>query len=348
MQRVTIHGRRRNIGLGSPPVVLFAHARQKAFDNKRLVHNGGDPLAEKRKAKAVLTFEEAARKVHIELSPTWKNPKDQAAFLNTLAKYTFPQFGNVLLPDVTSGDVRRAILSARAKAPGVAQKLTYRVSAVFKWGIAEGMRTDNPALAQTLALPKDKRKPQHRKALPYKEIAQCIEAVNQSRAWISTKLALQFLIITAARSGEVRNAKWEEINLDAGVWNIPAERMKMQRPHRVPLSGQAIIILHETEKLKDTSGLIFPSMRGKALSDMTLSKLVRELGFDAHVHGFRSSFRTWAQEQTIYPREVAEAALAHSVGDIVERSYARSDLFEKRAKMMNSWAIYLAARRGGP
>jgi len=165
--------------------------------------------------------------------------------------------------------------------------------------------------------------------------------------WPATKLALGFLILTASRSGEVRGALWSEIEIQGGetakvakaaIWNVPASRMKAKRSHRVPLSGRALEILHEAEALRGKSDLVFPSMRDKPLSDMTLSKLVRELGFDAHVHGFRTSFRTWAQEQTNFPREVAEAALAHVIKDKAEAAYARSDLFEKRHKMMESWA----------
>ncbi len=346
VQRVTIRGKRRELGLGSPPVVTLAEAREQALENKRLARAGGDPLAEKRRAKQVLTFAEAARKTHAELSPTWKNPKDRAAFLTTLETYIFPRFGTVALPDVTSADVRQAILAAREKAPGVAKKLIYRTSSVFKWGIAEGMCHNNPATTEALALPRETRKPQHRKSLPYSEVAGCIEAVQASGAQVATKLALEFLILTASRSGEVRMARWDEIDLDTATWTVPADRAKQKRPHRVPLSARAMEILAEAEALRDGSGLVFPSVRGKPLSDMTLSKLVKELGFDADVHGFRTSFRTWGQERTNYPREVQEAALAHKMGDAAEQAYARSDLFEKRRKMMENWARYLAYNTG--
>lgn len=346
VQRVTIRGKRRELGLGSPPVVTLAEAREQALENKRLARAGGDPLAEKQRAKQVLTFAEAAKKTHAELSPTWKNPKDRAAFLTTLETYIYPRFGNVALPDVTSADVRQAILAVREKAPGVAKKLIYRVSFVFKWGIAEGMCQNNPATSEALALPRETRKPQHRKSLPYAEVSDCIEAVKASGAQPATKLALEFLILTACRSGEVRMARWDEIDLDAATWIVPEDRAKQKRPHRVPLSVRALEILTEAEALRDGSGFVFPSLRGKPLSDMTLSKLVKELGFDADVHGFRTSFRTWGQERTNFPREVQEAALAHKMGDAAERAYARSDVFAKRAKMMESWAGFLACDSG--
>jgi integrase len=356
VQRLTIRGKRRELGLGAPPVVTLAEAREQALENKRQARAGSDPLAAKRKARAVLTFEEAARKAHKENAGTLKNPKDRAAYLKSLETYIFPQFGAVALPEVTSADVRRAILLAREKAPGVARKLIYRVSAVFKWGIAEGMCTGNPATGEALALPRMDRTPQHRKALPYGEVAGCIEAVKESGAGASTKLALEFLILTATRSGETREARWEEFDFHGAdgatratraTWIIPKERIKMKRDHRVPLSGRALEILRQAEALADGSGFVFPGYKkGKPLSDMTPSKLVKELGFEADVHGFRTSFRTWAQEQTNFPREVAEAALAHKVGDAAEQAYARSDLFEKRRKMMEAWAAYLAVRRG--
>lgn len=355
VQRLTLRCKRRELGLGSPLVVSLAQAREAALENKRLAYAGGDPLAERRKAKAVLTFEEAARAAHIELSPTWKNSKDSAAFIKTLETYIFPCFGLIPLGEVTSADIRRAIIVAREKAPEVAKKLIYRVSSVFKWSIAEGRCIDNPATAQSLALPRENRTVQHRKALPYAQVAGCIDTVRASRAWPATKLAIEFAILTAVRSVEIRAARWCEIDFhgaqnaaqsESATWEISAERMKTKRAHRVPLSRRAVEILTEAEAMADGSGLVFPSMRGKTLSDATLSKLVRELGFDATVHGFRTSFRTWAQEQTNFPREVAEMALAHKVGNAVEAAYARSDLFEKRRKMMESWAGYLQVRRG--
>lgn len=267
VQRLSIRGKRRDMGLGAFPLVTLAEAREQALENKRLARAGGDPLAEKRMARAVLNFEEAARATHSEIAHTWKNPKDRAAYLKSLETYVFPQFGSVPLPDVTSADVRRAILLARAKAPGVARKLVYRVSSVFKWGIAEGMCTGNPATSDALALPKIERTVQHRKALPYAEVAGCIETVKASGAGTTTKLALEFLILTATRSGETREARWDEVYLHeadgatGATWIIPKERIKMKRSHRVPLSGRALEILREAEALADGSGLVFPGTK---------------------------------------------------------------------------------------
>ena len=347
VQRVTIRGKRRELGLGGYPLVKLADARETALDNKRLIRAGRDPLAEKRKAKAAaITFEQAARNAHAELSPTWKNPKDRAAFLATMETYCFPRFGAMRVADVTSAEVRQAILAAREKVPEVARKLAFRAAAVFRWAIAEGLRVDNPATVDALALPKVERPPVHRKALPYSEVSGCIEAVRASRASAAAKLALEFLILTCSRSGEVRGARWDECDLVANVWTVPASRMKMKRAHRVPLCARSLEILTEAEQLIDGSGLVFPSVRGKSLSDMTLSKLVKELGFAADVHGFRTSFRTWAQERTNFPREVCEQALAHVTGDAAERAYARSDVLAQRRSLMEAWASYLATRSG--
>lgn len=345
IQRITIRGKRCELGLGSFPTVALADAREKAMANRKLARTGGDPLTEKRKARTMPTFAEAARKTHAELSPTWKNPKDRAAFLSSMETYIFPRFGNVAVCDVSSADVRQAILAARERAPGVARKLVYRTSHVFRWGIAEGLCNSNPATTESLALPRVQIEPKPRRALPYSEVSDCIRAVKASGALDATKLAVEFLILTACRSGEIRGARWDEIHLsakDGAMWKIPANRMKMNKSHRVPLSPRAVEILAEAKALDDGSVLIFPSMRGKPLSDMTLSKLIKELGFNADVHGFRTSFKTWAQERTNTSREVSEAALAHSIKDKAEAAYARSDLIEKRRKLMDGWASYLS------
>jgi len=299
----------------------------------------------KEEAARRLTFAQAAERTRDELAPTWRGKKEPQAFLSSLKTYAFPYFGNAYVADITSADIRRAVLACRAKVPNLSVKVQHRILSVFKWSIAEGLRETNPSTSEALALPKLERKQKNNRALPYSEVRDAIETVKSSRAWISTKLAIEFTILTAARSGEVRGASWDEIDLSNAVWTIPAKRMKMNREHRVPLSEQAISVLKDAEALCDGSGLVFPSARGKQLSDTTLSKLVKELGIKSTVHGFRSSFRTWAQEQTNVPGEVAEAALAHVKADKVEAAYARSDLFDKRRKLMESWAAYLELQR---
>ncbi|MBU3261726.1 integrase arm-type DNA-binding domain-containing protein [Roseovarius sp. PS-C2] len=355
VQRITIRGKRRDIGLGGAGYVSLAEARELALENKKLARAGGDPLQAKHEAQAVLTFAEAARKVHEIRKPTWRNKKHAAQFITTLESYAFPKIGPVRVGDITTADVLAVLQPIWLEKPETARRVRQRVGVVMKWAIAQGWRQDNPAENIGQALPKHETTKNHRKALPYAEVSECIGAVQASNAWPATKLALEFLILTAARSGEVRGALWEEIEFHGGdaatsatsaTWEIPASRMKAKKAHRVPLSGRALEILKEAEALRGASGLVFPSARDKPLSDMTLSKLVKEQGFDVHVHGFRTSFKTWAQEQTNFPNEVSEAALAHVVKDKAEAAYARSDMFEKRRKMMKSWAGHLEARGG--
>ena len=213
----------------------------------------------------------------------------------------------------------------------------------MKWAVAQGYRQDNPAGdAIGAALPKNGVAKKHHRALPHAEVRAAITTVRASRANWATVAAIEFLILTAARSGEVRNARWDEVDFDTATWTVPADRMKMQREHRVPLSRRALQILLEARKMADSSGLIFPSVTGRPLSDNTLSKLLREQGVEAVVHGFRSSFRDWCAERSNAPREVCELALAHVNADRVEAAYMRSDLFERRRTLMQSWADYIS------
>ena len=195
-------------------------------------------------------------------------------------------------------------------------------------------------------MPRNSKAVEHYAAVSHAEVANAIVVIRASSATISTKLALEFLILTACRSGEVRGAKWSEIDLDNNMWTVPADRTKTGKPHRVPLSTRGGSVLREAEKITDESGLVFPSARGRMMTDSTMSKLMRENAVGGTPHGFRSSFRTWAGEVTNTPREVAEAALGHVVGG-VEGAYARGDLFDKRRNLMETWANYLTASEGG-
>ncbi len=209
-------------------------------------------------------------------------------------------------------------------------------------GVAQGYREDNPAGdAIGAALPKTGVRTRHQPALPYPEVRGAMERVRASRAYPSTVLGFEFLVLTACRSGEVRGARWEEMDLEAREWRIPPERMKTNRIHRVPLSTGALAVLREARSLVDDSELVFPSVRGRALSDATISKMVRELGIGAVPHGFRSSFRDWAAECSDAPREVCELALAHVNSDRVEAAYRRSGLFERRRELMEDWSAFL-------
>ncbi|MGR3513176.1 MAG: tyrosine-type recombinase/integrase [Paracoccaceae bacterium] len=348
VQRIVIREKRRELGLGNLSLVTLSEAREQALENRKLARSGGDPLQERRQSKAVLSFEEASRKVHDLHLPTWRNQKHAKQFISTLETYAFPTMGKLKVNDVTTADVLQVLTPIWIEKPETAARVRQRIGTVMKWAVARGWRQDNPAESIAQALPKrDKTKKQHRKALHYTEVGSCIGAVRASKAGVSTKLALEFLILTASRSGEAREARWSEINLDTGingaVWTLPDSRMKTKRAHRVPLCDRAVEILAEAAALSENTGFVFPGTKpGKPLSDMTLLKLVRELGFNAHVHGFRTSFRTWAQERTNFPREVAEAALAHSIKNEAEAAYARSDMFEKRRGLMEAWSRYIS------
>ncbi len=354
VQRIVVRGKRCELGLGNPSLVSLAEAREAALCNRKLARAGGDPLQARKEADAVLTFEEAARKVHALHLPTWRNPKHAAQFLTTLETYTFPRMGKLRVADVATSDVLAVLSPIWTDKPETAARVRQRIGMVMKWAVAQGWRQDNPAESIAQALPKrDRSLIEHRKALTYAQVAECLAAVQASGAGRSTKLAFEFLVLTATRSGEARGATWSEIDLGTpatpgrpatpAVWTIPASRMKAKREHRVPLSPRVVEILRQAKALGDGAGLVFPGTKsGKSLSDMTLSKLVKELHFDADIHGFRTSFRTWAQERTNFPREVAEAALAHTIRDKAEAAYARSDVFEIRRKMMKDWASYIA------
>jgi integrase len=342
VQRIVIRGKRTEIGLGSASLVSLAEARAIAVQNRKEARQGGDPLRAKHEASAVLTFEDAARKVHEIHLPTWRNAKHGAQFISTLETYAFPRLGSLKVSEVSTADVLAVLQPIWLEKSETARRVRQRIGTVMKWAVAKGWRQDNPADAIGQALPKQDRTPTHRKALPYQEVAGFLDTLRASNAGNFTKLALELVILTASRSGEVRLADWSEIDLDAGIWTRPAERMKAKKEHRVPLSPRAIEILNEARALGSGIGLVFPGTRpGKPLSDMTLTKLVRELGYDAHVHGFRTSFKTWSQERTNVPGEVSEAALAHAIKDKSEAAYARSDLFEKRRKQMDSWEGFI-------
>lgn len=344
VQRLMIHGKRRDIGLGSASLVSLSEARERALEQRKVARAGDDPIALKRRSTGILTLEEAARKVHDLSRPTWRNEKHGDQWINTMTTYAFPALGSKRIDQISTSDVLAAISSIWNEKPETARRVKQRLSTVFKWAMANGWRTDNPAETITKALPKhDRSKTEHRKALPYDQVGGAIAKIRNSDAGITTKLAFEFLVLTATRSSETREAVWSEFDLEKGVWTIPAARMKAKKPHRVPLSTRCLAILAEAKSLKrDTDDLVFPGTKDtKPLSDMTLSKLMKDLKIAAVPHGFRSSFRDWAGETTAHPREVIEFALAHVIKDKAEAAYARSDLFDKRRTLMTDWAGYL-------
>jgi integrase len=306
-----------------------------------MVADGEDPRI---KAVKTLTFAQAMEATIEVLRPGWKGPKTEAQMRNQLEQYALPHIGPKPIDAICSADVLMFLAPLALEKPATAGKLKSALGQVFKWSIAQGLRTDNPANQDiNAALPKLSTR-EHRRALEHKDVSQAVKVVRDSNAWMGTKLALEFLILTAGRSGEIRLAEWREIDTEARTWTIPAGRMKSDRPHRVPLSARALAVLQEARPLADDSGLIFPSSTGKALSDSTLSKLIRENGIQAVPHGFRSSFRDWCADSGI-DRQTAETALAHSVGDATEVAYLRSDLLEQRQSLMQQWADSLGLVR---
>jgi integrase len=343
LQRYTFNGRRREVGLGSAKIVSVANARKTAHQNLMLVSEGIDPIEDKKQNSLIPTFEVAAREVYEANRPTWRNAKHAAQFITTLETYAFPTIGSMSVKDINSSHILSVLSPIWVKKSETAKRLRQRLSTVFKYSVAQQWRNDDPANnAIVEALPNHKKKVMHRKSLSYNDIAGFLETISGSSAGVNTKLGLEFLILTAARSGEVRNAHWNEI--EGSMWTIPAERMKAGVAHRVPLPARCMEILEEAKEINQGSGFIFEGTRfGKPLSENTFNKLMKELGVEVHAHGFRTSFRTWTQEKTNFPREIAEAALAHSLKDKAEAAYARSDLLEKRAAMMESWAQFISS-----
>ena len=342
-QRITLDGRPRNLGLGTWPHVSLAEARQKCVLN--LVARQRGELVAGRK-QTVPTFKEAVERVIAVHRTGWKDgSRSEGDWRASLRDYAMPRFGGRPVNRINTADVMAVLLPIWNEKRETAQRVRRRISAVMRWAVAQGYRNDNPAGdAIGAALPKNEVRPRHHRALPYPKVAGAIATVRGSGAFPATVLAFEFLVLTACRSAEVRGARWDEIDTQARVWRIPPERMKTNREHRVPLSSGALAVLREARSRADSSGLVFPSARGRPLSQVAITRMVRDLDIGAVPHGFRSSFRDWAAERTEVPREVCELALAHVNRDRVEAAYRRSDLFERRRALMEQWATFLAGR----
>ena len=341
LQRLTIEGKRVDIGLGSTKWTTPSEARAKAHANRKIARNGGDP---RRNPAAVPTFAEGIEAVLTLQRPNWRDGgKSEKQWRASLDTYAGPLMDK-RVSAVTAHDVLAVVGPIWNDRRETARRVLQRVGAVLKWAVAGGHRDSTPIEAVRAALPKNGHKQRHHRALPHAEVRGALETIRGSQAWPATRLALEFVVLTAARSGEVRGMRWEEVDTEAATWTIPADRIKAGREHRVPLSGAALAVLTGAHELSGSEGLVFPSARGKALSDATLGKLMRDRGIDAVPHGFRSSFRDWCGETGI-AREVAEACLAHVVKDRAEAAYARSDLLDRRAEVMDRWARYVTGKR---
>ena len=347
VQRITVDGRRRDIGLGGFPTVSLAQARKRASDNREAIGNGRDPVAEKRRPSTP-TFSETAYAVHEANIPRWRNGSHTSAWIQTLQRHAFPKVGNKHIDKIGRTDVLNVLTPIWSTRPETARRVRQRMRTIFRWAMANELIETNPAgEAIDGALPSMPKVKAHLRALPYREVGSALKTVDASQTSLASKHCLKFLVLTAARSGEARGATYDEIDLKGATWTIPGSRMKAGVEHRVPLSDQALDVLLVAHQLEDGSGLCFPSplRPGRMLSDMTLTKILRSTGLadQGTVHGFRTSFKTWTMEQTDTPWAVGEAALAHQLGGSVEQAYARSDLFDRRRTLMQQWADYLTA-----
>ena len=366
LQRLTIGGRRRELGLGSPPVVTLAMARDMAIENRRCAVRGGDPLAEKRAAKAKaspMTFAEAVEEYAKIKLAEFKSEKHRKQWRSALDRMIIPTLGPMPVAQIETADVLRALEQHWRERTASAKKVRGAVEAVLDWATVSGHRRgDNPArwrgnLAQILPSPNKIAKAVHHPAVAPGDLATWWAALARREGMAAE--ALRFLTLTSARSGEVRGATWEEIDLDAAIWTISGERMKAGRPHRVPLPPAAVDLLRALPRLHGTD-LVFFAARGGQLSDMAIGQLMRRMqaaeekagragfvdaqtGKPAVAHGLRSSFRQWCAERG-YDRDLAEIALAHAVGSEVERAYQRSDMLDRRRALLADWAQVLAGK----
>ena len=348
-----VTGKRRNAGLGSYPEVNIAEAGKRASAMRLELGDGRDPLEEKTKIEErpkIPTFEEAARTLHKDLLAGWKNPKHGQQWINTLIEYVFPKLGGMLLHEIQPGDVAEVLKPIWLTKAETASRVKQRIHVVLAWGWAHGHCQSNPVdvvghlLAQQ---PGKATRTQHHPAMPWREVPEFVQ--NQlrpgNRPEVSRTL-LEFVILTACRSGEARGMTWDEVDFKDKVWSIPAERMKARVSHRIPLSPRAMAILQMQKDQHET--FVFPSIRDQVeLSDMAITSVLRRLkahsdtpGRIATAHGFRSSFRDWCSENG-YSRDLAERSLAHTIKDKVEAAYHRTDLLEQRRDLMNAWEAFV-------
>lgn len=341
-------GKRRDIGLGSAAKVSLKLARERAALVRSQIEAGINPTVERKRAAGVPTFRAAAAIVHAEQAKGWKNGKHSAQWLSTLEAYAFPAFGDISVAQVDTAAVRDALAAIWLAKPETARRLRQRIRTVIDWAVAKEYRDASlPWPIINRALPKQRAKVKHHAALPYADLPAFMAELRSKETM--GRLALEAVILTAARSGEVRDMTWPELDLNAATWTVPAERMKAGREHVVPLSPQAVALFERMKPHKrGNSQLVFPGYKkGAALSDMTLTKALRDMGVDATAHGFRSTFRDWIAEQTNWPGELAEMALAHVIKDATVAAYQRGTMLEKRRAMMAAWADYCEGAKGG-
>ena len=354
--RVVVGDKRRDMGLGGYPDIGVADARQKAREARLKIEQGVDPILLRKQAKSELmalqatdkTFEQAAGeyiKIHAE---SWSNDKHRKQWESTLAAYAFPVVGKLSLRHIRQEHVLKILEPIWTKKTETATRVRGRIESILDWAKVKGLRSgENPAawkghLDHMLPAPTRLKKVEHLTAVPVREMPDFMIKLRQAAG--TAAQALEFLILTAARSGEVRGITWQEVSLEDALWVVPAERMKMKREHRVPLSDRAVAILKSQPRI-DENPLVFPAPRGSQMSDATMSAVLKRMGVHATVHGFRSSFRDWCGDYTNYPRDLAEQCLAHGADDPVEAAYRRGDALERRREIMNEWSKFVAGHQ---
>lgn len=358
--RIQQAGRRRDLGLGSVLVdrregvlgvplgamreLTLAEAREKAALGRTLIKAGLDPSVEWRKLVAVLpTFDAAARQYHENIKAGFRNARHSASWLSSLEMHAFPRLSGTRVDRIDTAAIQATLLPIWLTVPETARRVRQRIGAVLDFSHGQGWRdAEAPMRAVSRGLPNQSKLANHFAATPYADVPTLIATLRAKTETVG-RLALQFVILTAARSGEIRGATWGEFDLPGATWNIPARRMKAGHAHSVPISPFAMTILETVRGLFEghADDLVFPGAGGKMISDMTMTKALRDAGAAATVHGFRSSFRDWAAEQTSFPPEWSEAALAHALPNKVEAAYRRTKFLEQRRKLMARWADYL-------
>ncbi len=351
--RAMIAGKRRDMGLGGFPDVGLADARTAAREARAKVRDGVDPIEQGRAKRsalaaevaAALTFRQASEKYLAAHKSAWRNEKHGAQWSSTLETYAHPHLGHLRVQDIGLAHVMNVLQPIWTTKTETASRVRGRIESVLDWATAHGYREWlNPArwrghLDKLLPKPSKVARVEHRQALPVGEVGAFMGKLRAMQG-VGAR-ALEFAILTAARSGEVRGMTWDEVDLEAKTWTVPGERMKAGREHRVPLSDAAVALV-KAQPQAGASPYVFAAVRGGQLSDMTLSSVTRRMGAPCVPHGFRSSFRDWVGERTGYPGDMAEMALAHTIGDKVEAAYRRGDMFEKRRRLMADWAAFCA------
>ena len=368
IQRIRIDGRRLDKGLGSFPAVTLTQARKLAEANRAAVAAGNNPWSTKERETAsikpegrarrkTLTFSEVARLVHGEYARQLDSEKNARNWIQTLERHIFPVIGDTPITEIGRAEVLAALKPIWWTLPDAARRIRLRVRRVLDWAVENDLIEVNPERSLTkVSLPPQTKVMEHRRALPYGEVADALRKVEDSQAWEASKLCFTFMVLTASRPQEARRAQWKEIDLVAGVWTIDGPKMKERKEHRVPLAQQALTLLRRARELHrtpddhpdwpvtvDPDAYIFPHpTTGAPLSAAALEHRAIKCGIAAVPHGFRSSFRDWAEEQTDAKHAAIELSLAHAVGNQVERAYRRTDLLGPRRELMEQWAAFVS------